>query len=61
MSYVDDLLHEVCHRRVADDATSNEHAIAGLHPQLTLEAFEAALGRSVDDFVIVTSAAHLLF
>ena len=60
MSCVDNLLHEVGQRRVAGHAASNQHAIARLRPQFTLEIIEAAGGRRVDDFVIVTRASHRL-
>jgi hypothetical protein len=60
MGGVDDLLHKVCQRWVAQNASSNEHALARLRPQLISESLEAAFGRGVENFVDVAGSSHLL-
>jgi hypothetical protein len=60
MSYINDLLHEVTHRRIANYAAPDQDAIAGARSQLMFETIQAGLGRGVDDFVLKTSAGHSL-
>ena len=59
MGGVDDLFHEVSHRLVADNSTSDEHTIARLRLQLVFETVEAGFGRCLDDLVPKASACHL--
>ena len=58
MSCVDDLLHEVAHRRIACYGASYQNAIGSLRFQLIFETLEAGLRRGMADFVLITGECH---
>ena len=58
MSCVDDLFHEITHRRIAYYGASDQDAIARLRSQLMFEPIQAGLGRGVGDFVLIAGARH---
>ena len=58
MSYVDDLLHEVTHRWIANYAASDQNAIAMLRSQLVFETIKSSFRRGVSEFVLIAGACH---